>query len=235
MDVSKELSENSTKKSFFKHVFNMEDDSQKEILNIIQYSLIAIIPILLLNKSVQTFFPEADESKNNIELLMEVVGQTVVMFLGMLLIHRLVTYVPTYSKVDYSPLHITNVVIAFLTIVLSIQSRIGEKANILFDRLMSYFRVSPKETSVTQQPQQSQQPQHGQNTMAPLPPGGNQLNNGMHSPPMQQQTPPMQQGNYDGANSMQNQQQDNSYSLLNSGQDDIMASNEAGMSWGSAF
>ena len=38
-------------KSFFKHVFNFDDDSKSEILNIIQYALIALIPVILLNKS----------------------------------------------------------------------------------------------------------------------------------------------------------------------------------------
>ena len=33
-------------KSFFKHVFNFDDDSKSEILNILQYSIIAIIPII---------------------------------------------------------------------------------------------------------------------------------------------------------------------------------------------
>jgi hypothetical protein len=40
-------------KSFFKHVFNFDDDSKGEILNIIQYALLAIIPIILLNKSMK--------------------------------------------------------------------------------------------------------------------------------------------------------------------------------------
>ena len=35
-------------KSFFKHVFNFDDDSKSDILNIIQYSLIAIIPVIIL-------------------------------------------------------------------------------------------------------------------------------------------------------------------------------------------
>lgn len=230
MDVSRELAESTTKKSFIKHVFDIEEDSQKEMLNIVQYSLLALIPVLLLNKSVQALFPEADDSKNNIELLIEVAGQTVVMFLGMLLIHRIVTYVPTYSNVDYSPLRVTNVVIAFLTIVLSIQSRIGEKANILFDRLMSYFRPLPKE------PETAKQGQQGNNGNVPMPPGGGFQVNVMpnagishvqqHVPqpqvaPSQHVQPTMTGGN--------------DYGLMGMGTDEIMAANDGGSMWGSAF
>lgn len=239
MDVSKELAETSSKKTFMKHVFDMEDDSQKEMLNIIQYSLLALIPVLLLNKTVQTLFPEADDSKTNVELLMEIAGQTVVMFLGMLFIHRLVTYVPTYSKVDYSPLRVTNVVIAFLTIVLSIQSRIGEKANILFDRVLSYFRPLPKEPPATQQ---GQGQGHG-NGNVPMPPGGGfqvnvMPNGGMHAspPPMQNTMPPSQPPvNYDNGMQQSNMSNGNDFGLMGPGQDDIMAANEGGSMWGSAF
>jgi hypothetical protein len=229
MDVSKELAESSTKKTFIKHVFDVEEESQNEMLNIVQYSLLALIPVLLLNKSVQTLFPEADESKNNIEIALEIVGQTIVMFLGMVFIHRLVTYVPTYSKVDYSPLRVTNVVIAFLTIVLSIQSRIGEKANILFDRLMSYFRPLPKETSTTQ-PNQTQ-------GNVPMPPGGGFQVNVMPNAAINHSLPPIQnaspQNHVSGGG--HEQASINDLGLMGGGFDDVMAANEGGSMWGSAF
>ena len=45
-------SSDDSKKNFFKHVFNFDDDSKAEILNVIQYALVAIIPIVVLNKTV---------------------------------------------------------------------------------------------------------------------------------------------------------------------------------------
>ena len=45
-------SSDDSNKSFLKHVFNFDDDSKSEILNILQYALLAIIPIVLLNKSI---------------------------------------------------------------------------------------------------------------------------------------------------------------------------------------
>ena len=45
-------SSDDSNKSFLKNVFNFDDDSKSEILNIIQYALLAIIPIVLLNKSI---------------------------------------------------------------------------------------------------------------------------------------------------------------------------------------
>jgi len=65
-------------KSFFKHVFNFDDDSKSDILNIIQYALIAIIPIVLLNKSVGKYVPESDDKKGSLELSAEIIIQIVV-------------------------------------------------------------------------------------------------------------------------------------------------------------
>ena len=39
-------------KGFLKHVFNFDDDSKYDILNIIQYAMIALLPVIILNKSM---------------------------------------------------------------------------------------------------------------------------------------------------------------------------------------
>ena len=79
------ISEN---KNFIKHVFNFEDDSKSEILNILQYALIAIIPVVLLNKTISKYVPEVDENKGSLEVFAEVILQVSIMFIGLLLIHQ---------------------------------------------------------------------------------------------------------------------------------------------------
>jgi hypothetical protein len=132
-------SSNSSKKGFFNHVFNFEDDSKSEILNIIQYSLIAIIPIVVLNKVMQRFVPEADEQKGSLELLAEVIIQIIVMFLGILLTNRIITFIPTYSGTKYPEFSVTYIILAVLVITLSLQTKLGEKVSILVDRLMDLW------------------------------------------------------------------------------------------------
>ena len=90
-------------KSFFKHIFNFDDDSKSEILNILQYSLIAIIPVVILNKSMYTYVPEADDKKSSLEITAEVLIQIIVMFVGLLLINRIITYIHTNSYKKYDP------------------------------------------------------------------------------------------------------------------------------------
>jgi hypothetical protein len=122
-------------KSFFKHVFNFDDDSKSEILNILQYSIIAIIPIVILNKTMQKYVPESDDKKSSLEITAEVVIQIIVMFIGLLLIHRIITYIPTYSGATYPEFHIVYIILAILMITMSLQTKLGEKVSILVDRI----------------------------------------------------------------------------------------------------
>lgn len=129
-----------SKKNFVKHVFSFDDDSKSEILNIIQYSLIALIPVVVLNKTMAKYIPEADENKGSLEVVAEVLIQVISMFMGLLVIHRLVTFVPTYSGTKYPEYNIIFIVLAVLMITLSLQTKLGEKVGILFDRILELWQ-----------------------------------------------------------------------------------------------
>jgi len=128
-------SSDDTKKSFFKHVFNFDDDSKSDILNIVQYSLISIIPVVILNKLMSKYVPEADDNKGSLEVSSEIVIQIIVMFVGLLLIHRIITFIPPYSGAKYPDFSIIFIILAVLMITLSLQTKIGEKVSILVERI----------------------------------------------------------------------------------------------------
>lgn len=126
-------------KSFFKHVFNFDDDSKSEILNILQYSVIAIIPVIILNKTMQKYVPESDDKKGSLEITAEIVIQIIVMFIGLLIIHRIITYIPTYSGANYPEFHIVYIILAVLMVTMSLQTKLGEKVSILVDRVLELW------------------------------------------------------------------------------------------------
>ena len=133
MDLLQETHDIS-KKTFLNHVFSGTEEGKAEILNVVQYATMGVIPIVILNKLIQRFIPEATTEKSSLELLAEIFIQLIVMFCGIILIHRTISYFPTYSGFKYESLSLTNVVLAFLIIVLSIQTKLGIKVNILVDR-----------------------------------------------------------------------------------------------------
>ena len=124
-----------SKKTFFSHVFSTTEEGKAEIFNVIQYAGLGVIPIIVLNKLIQRFIPEADTEKSSLEILVEIFLQLIIMFCGIIVIHRIITYIPTYSGFTYDNLALTNVILAFLIIVLSIQTKLGIKVNILVDRI----------------------------------------------------------------------------------------------------
>lgn len=180
----------SSKTGFFKHVFNFEDDSKAEMLNIIQYSLLAIVPIILLNKLSQKYVPEADEEKGSFEVLAEVIIQILVIFLGLLLINRIITYVPTYSGIKYPEVSIIYIVLAVLMITLSLQTKLGEKVGILTDRLSELWDGSvkgdKKKTSKGKGSVKVSQPISGQQSQNPMQSQMDAVSQSLYSTPISQ-------------------------------------------------
>jgi hypothetical protein len=128
-----------TNKNFFRHVFNFDDDSKTDILNIIQYALIAILPIVILNKSIGKYVPESDDRKGSLELSAEIIIQIIVTFMGLLIIHRIITFIPTYSETKYPEFHVVYIILAVLMITMSLQTKLGEKVSVLVDRAMELW------------------------------------------------------------------------------------------------
>jgi len=227
MEDLTETTKSFKKLNFFEHVCNFDDPTKAELLNIVQYSTLSIIPVVILNKFVKRYIPEVDEFKGSLEILVEVLAQVFVMFIGIFYIHRLVTFLPTYSGVNYEQQVLTTVIIGTLLIVLSLQTKLGEKTNILIDRLHDLWtgESSLSEDKEKQGKQQQQQQEPAQNNHFPTTEKltlKNEPNNVNYSAMHQSNPNPMI-----NANSPQNYYPE---------QNEVMAANEAiGGGFGSMF
>lgn len=144
MEELKEI-EAEEKKTFLKHVFSGKDEDNAEFINAIQYALMGVIPVIGLNKLVQNYIPDVEADKGSVELLLEIMIQIAVMFGGIIIIHRMITYFPTYSGYKYDTFSATTIILAFLVIVLSVQTKMGLKANILYERVLEFWNGEPRE------------------------------------------------------------------------------------------
>lgn len=120
--------------SFFSHVFNFEQESRNEMVNIVQYTIFSIVFITILNRGIQDYMPEVDKDKGSIAIFVEIAIQCIVLFLGILFIHRIITYIPSVSGAKYADQNIIAFILPTLILLLS-TSRLGEKVGILIDRL----------------------------------------------------------------------------------------------------
>ena len=177
--------------SFLKHVFKFDKDSKGDMMNIIQYAILALAPVVILNKLMYKYIPDADEDKSSIEILVEIVGQMVILFIGQLIIHRIITYVPTYSGIIYPEHNIITNILAMLIITLSLQTKLGDKASILSTRFMDAWNgtESFKNVEHTKDGHEQNQPQ----LTNPIPPRQMALSDGttmMHDLPLSQPLQP---------------------------------------------
>ena len=120
--------------NFFSYVFNFDHDNKIDIMNMLQYTLIAIIPILLLLKGIKYIIPEEDESKGSLEIMAESVGQIILIMMGIWFINKIIRYIPTYSGENYHKFNNINFILPFVIILATMQTKFGLKMNILIER-----------------------------------------------------------------------------------------------------
>tara|TARA_B100000424_G_C22945440_1_gene503232 strand:+ start:7589 stop:8314 length:726 start_codon:yes stop_codon:yes gene_type:complete len=129
---------------FIKTVFPFDDEQKNTLLNVVQYSLLNIIPILILLRLIKNYIPETDEDKSSLAILAEVVGQLLAMVIGLYFINRIIHYIPTYSGKPYDSFSMINIIPPILFLSLTIQSKMGEKIQILIDRLFDLYEGNTK-------------------------------------------------------------------------------------------
>jgi hypothetical protein len=134
------------KTNFFQYVFNFDDESKSDLSNISQYTVLCVIPIVILNKLIQKYVPEADDSKGSIEILAEILIQLLSIFFGYFFINRIVQFIPTYSGKKYPDFQVIQSIIVTLLIILSLQTKIGEKVSILVDRVSDLWEGKSTES-----------------------------------------------------------------------------------------
>jgi hypothetical protein len=137
-DLQEASKKSGEKLNFMNHVLKFDDTTKSDLFNTLQYAFLAIIPIVLLNKAVRVYIPEVDESKSSLEISIEILAQILVMFFGLYYTDRLITFVPPYSGEKYEPYIVKNTVLGVLVIVLSLNTKLGEKVNILVDRVFEF-------------------------------------------------------------------------------------------------
>jgi hypothetical protein len=133
--------------SFVQHMTTLSSLEKNELLNMVQYILLAIIPLALFLKGMKLYVPEGDDEKNSIEILIEVIVQSIAIFVVFFFIHKWVMFFPTYSKSPYSNLNLIEIILVVLFLMLCMKNAFSEKVSILLDRGLSMIGLKdvPKE------------------------------------------------------------------------------------------
>ena len=122
--------------SFIEYISTITNSEKSQILNLLQYGGLTIVPILLILKCMKMYVPNVDGMKSTTEILIEVVLQLLVILVAFFFIHKLVVYVPTYSNVDYDKFSLLSGILPLFFLMFTLDTKISEKLNILLDRLL---------------------------------------------------------------------------------------------------
>ena len=120
---------------FLNHVFNFDTETKSNLMNIMQYLVLAIIPMSFYTHLVNDMIPDYDEKKSNLEVTGEVLGHLVLTLLGLFFIDRIVTYVPTYSGRAHGTFNIFSVLLIAVIFAYEANTKVGTKIKLLIERV----------------------------------------------------------------------------------------------------
>lgn len=158
MDKEEVLEKNIDKTiGFFQYVFNFDDDNKNLLLNMSQYIFMAVIPVVVVLKLIKEYVPEEDDTKQSLEIGLEVGLQLLAIFFSIWFIDRAIRYIPTYSGTSYHRFNEINFVIPVIFIMTTMQTKLGAKLNILAERVMALWygenaQPAPKKGVKVRQP-----------------------------------------------------------------------------------
>jgi len=122
--------------SFVNYMFSMSDGEKVEFINTFQYIVLAIIPILLVIKLINNYVPPFDSKKSTVEISVELVVQLIILFSLFFFIHKLILFIPTYTKQQYPTVQFLPIVLPLLFVLFNLDKNFGEKAQLLMNRLL---------------------------------------------------------------------------------------------------
>lgn len=144
--------------AFARHVFGDSRQDTGELWNAAQYGALAVLPVAALNRAVNWATPEPNDEASSALLLLEVLAQVVALIVGFVLVHRAITFVPTYSGQAHDRLSLSGAALAVLAILLSLKSKLGVKVSILADRAAELLGLGGGQDAAPPRRGQQQQP-----------------------------------------------------------------------------
>jgi len=152
--------------SFMSYLTTITPVEKNELLNVFQYVLLVVIPLVLFLKFMKEYIPPENPTKSTIETTTEVVIQLLLIFVVFWIIHKVVLYIPTYSNTPYEKLNMIQMVLPVLFLLFCMKSSISEKLSILLERGLIVLGMK---TEGMEEPKKNESPRTGPSQGPPNP------------------------------------------------------------------
>lgn len=138
-------STSSSLSSFFGHVFDSSFQGKVETMNLLQYGFVGGVMLLPFMAAIEMVVPAVNFHTSSPLLLFEIIMHLLLLFLAFLFVHRITTYIPTLSGVQYEKMSYIHAILPFLMIIGTIHTKIAAKLIILLDRFRAKMGVKARE------------------------------------------------------------------------------------------
>jgi hypothetical protein len=138
--------------NFFSSVFDTSLESRGMIMNVIQYMILALILMLIASKLLYNYIPIPDPEKSNLSLIIEILVELIGTFLGIIIIHRIILFIPSMSGTPYADVNIISIIIPIAYLLILVPNSLNSKINIIVDRMTSTPKKKPSPTPKLEEP-----------------------------------------------------------------------------------
>ena len=136
-NLNEQIGGSDKNKSFIDYITSFSATEKCQVMNLVQYCGIAVVPLLAILKIMKIYMPISNPLKPTSELVFEVIVQLLVILVSFFFIHKFVLYFPTYSESKYENFSLLSGMLPLLFLMFTLDTKISEKLNVLFDRLLS--------------------------------------------------------------------------------------------------
>jgi hypothetical protein len=137
---------NSVNKSFITKVLDVDSETKAGLMNGMQYIMLAVIPVAIVDIVMKKIFVSTNPShKGSVELLAEVLGQTVLTIILLFAVHKVIIAIPTYSGAAMNRLNYSTLSLALLISFFALNHQISRKIGVVFERLQDMWDGVQKE------------------------------------------------------------------------------------------
>jgi hypothetical protein len=110
-------------------------------MNIVQYTLLSIVPVVLFIYFTKKYFPSLEENDSSLYIFTVTVIELIFMIIGVFFIDRIINYVPTYSGKYYETINLTTIVVIFVLFMLITETGFKKRTLVMLERFDKFFFI----------------------------------------------------------------------------------------------
>jgi hypothetical protein len=130
-----------TNQGFFTYVFKLSKFKQEDLMNIVQYSILSVAPVMFFIYFTKNYFPTVNDTDSSLYIFIITFIELIFMIVGIFFIDRMVNFIPTYSGKYYETINLTTIILIFVLFMLLTHGGFRQRTSILLKRFDHWFTI----------------------------------------------------------------------------------------------